>query len=724
MKISTTLIIAILFAINHIHAQEKKDITLEDIWTIYTFYPKSIDGLRSMNDGENYTQINLARDIDKYSFKKGVKVGTIFSLKEIPEDCKIKKISDYEFNADETKILISTDIEQIYRHSFSASFYVWDIKNMEMTPLSEKGKQMLATFSPDGTKVAYARDNNIFYYDLEKKIEIQVTTDGKINEIINGVPDWVYEEEFSFSKAFEWSTDGKKIAYIKFNESRVKEFNLTMYENLYPTWYKYKYPKAGEDNSIVSVHIYNVENSKTLAVDIGTETNIYIPRIKWTNDADKLSIQRLNRLQNKFEILLADALTGKTNVLYTETNKCYVEISDNLTFLNDNKHFIITSEKNGYNHIYLYDMTGKEIRQITTGNWEVTEFLGDDEKNKLFYYMSTELSPTQRDMFSIAYDGTNKIKLTQKPGVNRVEFSKGFKYFVNYYSNANTPSSVVLYDSKGKQKRVLEDNADLNAKMKDYKFSKKEFFKFKTSENIELNGWMIKPYNFDETKKYPVFMTVYGGPGRQTVMDRWEYTALWHQHIANLGYIVVSVDNRGTDGKGSEFRRSTYEQMGKLETIDQIEAAKYLGALDYVDANRIGIQGWSYGGYLSTLCITKGNEFFKMAIAVAPVTNWRYYDSAYIERYMGLPQDNADGYDENSPINYVKKLKGKYLLIHGSADDNVHFQNTVELVDALVQADKQFDLMFYPNSNHGIYTGRNTRYHLFTKMTEYIKDNL
>ncbi len=723
MKIYTTLIIAILFALN-LYAQEKKDITLEDIWTIYTFYPKSIDGLRSMNDGENYTQINLARDIDKYSFKKGTKVGTIFSLKDMPKDCTIKKISDYEFNADETKILISTDIEQIYRHSFSASFYVWDIKNKEMTPLSEKGKQMLATFSPDGMKVAYARDNNIFYYDLEKKTEIQVTTDGKLNEIINGVPDWVYEEEFSFSKAFEWSPNGKNIAYIRFNESRVNEFNLTMYENLYPTWYKYKYPKAGEDNSIVSVHIYNVETNKTLPVDIGTETNIYIPRIKWTKDADKLSIQRLNRLQNKFEILLANALTGKTGVLYTETNRCYVEISDNLTFLKDNKHFIITSEKNGYNHIYLYDMTGKEIRQITKGNWEVTKFLGFDEKSKLFYYMSTELSPTQRDMFSIAYDGTNKIKLTQKQGVNRVEFSKGFKYFVNYHSDANTPSSVVLYDFKGKQKRVLEDNADLNAKMNDYKFSKKEIFKFKTSEDIELNGWMIKPYNFDETKKYPVFMTVYGGPGRQTVMDRWEYTAIWHQHIANLGYIVVSVDNRGTDGKGSEFRRSTYGQMGKLETIDQIEAAKYLGVLAYVDANRIGIQGWSYGGYLSTLCITKGNEFFKMAIAVAPVTNWRYYDSAYIERYMGLPQDNADGYDENSPINYVKKLKGKYLLIHGSADDNVHFQNTVELVDALVQADKQFDLMFYPNSNHGIYTGRNTRYHLFKKMTEYIKDNL
>jgi len=583
---------------------------------------------------------------------------------------------------------------------------------------------MLAEFSPDGNKVAYVKENNLYYYDLNTKKETQITNDGKINEIINGAPDWVYEEEFSFNKAYQWSPDSKNLAFIRFDESNVKEFNLTMYENLYPTWYKYKYPKAGEDNSIVNVKIFNLKSNKTLNVDIGEETDIYIPRIKWTQDASKLSVQRLNRLQNHFEILLADASTGKTSLLYNETNKCYVEVNDNLTFLKNKKEFILTSEKGGYNHIYLYDITGKEIRQITKGDWEVTKFLGINEETNMLYYISTEMSPTQRDMYSIKIDGTGKTKMTQKPGVNDVDFSEGFKYYVNYHSSANVPSSVVLYNIKGKQIRVLEDNADLQAKIKEYKINNKEFFTFKTSEDVELNGWMIKPYNFDETKKYPVFMTVYGGPGRQTVMDDWEYTALWHQHIANLGYIVVSVDNRGTDGRGSEFRRSTYGQMGKLETMDQIEAAKYLGSLPYVDAKRIGIQGWSYGGYMSTLCITKGNEFFKTAIAVAPVTNWRYYDSIYTERYMGLPKDNADGYDENSPINFVKKLKGKYMLVHGTADDNVHFQNTVELVDALVQADKQFDLMFYPNSNHGIYTGRNTRYHLFTKMTDFIKENL
>ncbi len=705
------------------NAQEKKEITLEDIWTFYTFYPKSIDGLRSMNDGEHYTQLNLSRDIEKYSFKKGTKIATIFSLKDLPDNT-IKKISDYRFNKDESKILITTNKQQIYRHSFTASYYIWDINQKKLISLPNNEGIMLADFSPDGNKLAYVRNNNLYYFDIQQQKETQITTDGKINEIINGAPDWVYEEEFSFNKAYEWSPDGKNIAFIRFDESKVKEFNLTMYEGLYPTWYKYKYPKAGEDNSIVSVKIYNISTQNTINADIGKETNIYIPRIKWTQDPGKLSIQRLNRLQNKFEILIANATTGETTLLYEETDKCYIEINDNLTFLKNKKQLILTSEKSGYNHIYLYDTEGKEIRQITKGKWEVTKFLGYNENTKTIYYISTEMSPTQRDLFSISIDGTNKKRMTKNNGVNDIEFSKGYKYYVNYHSSANTPPSVVLYNIKGKQIRILEDNTGLKNKIKEYNFTKKEFFKFTTSEQVELNGWMIKPYNFDKTKKYPVFMTVYGGPGRQTVMDDWEYTALWHQYIANLGYIVVSVDNRGTDGRGSAFRRATYGQMGKLETQDQIEAAKYVGSLPFVNSQRIGIQGWSYGGYMSTLCITKGNEYFKMAIAVAPVTNWRYYDSIYTERYMGLPQDNADGYDENSPINFVKKLKGKYLLIHGTADDNVHFQNTVELVDALIQADKQFDLVFYPNSNHGIYTGRNTRHHLFTKMTDFIKENL
>ncbi|MFH2143315.1 MAG: S9 family peptidase [Bacteroidota bacterium] len=723
IKFYATLLIILLFS-GLIFSQEKKDISLEDVWVVYSFYPQSIDGLKSMEEGEYYAQINLNRDIDKYSYKTGKKVETIFSLNDISQEKKPKNISDYFLSADETKILLSTDNEQIYRHSFKASYYVWDMKLKKLTYLSENGKQMLADFSPDGNKIAYVRDNNLFYYNLTTAKEIQITTDGKVNEIINGAPDWVYEEEFSFSKAYEWSPDSKYIAYIRFDETNVKEFNMTTYGSLYPEWYKYKYPKAGEENSKVSVHIYNISANKSIDVDLGLETDIYIPRILWTKSSENLSFQKMNRLQNKWEIFIANSTNGSVKKLYQEINKCYIEITDNLTFLSDGQSFIITSEKDGYNHIYLYNFEGKEIKQITSGNWDVTKFLGYDSKLNLYYYLSTETSPVERLLYSVSGDGIKKTRLTSESGVHDIEFSKGFKYYVDYFSDSNTPTIISLYNSSGKLIRKLEDNQVLIDKMKDYKFTKKELFTFKTSENVELYGWMIKPFNFDENKKYPVFMTVYGGPGRQTVMNEWDYTQLWYQHIANKGYIIVSVDNRGTDGRGAEFKRASYGQMGKLETIDQIEAAKYLAELQFVDGNRIGIQGWSYGGYMATLCMTKGADVFKAGIAIAPVTNWRYYDSIYTERYMGMPQDNADGYDENSPINFVNKLKGPYMLAHGTADDNVHFQNTVELVDALVQADKHFNLMFYPNSNHGIYTGRNTRYHLFSQMTNFIIENL
>lgn len=720
----SVLVILLLFPVIFTFGQIKKDVTLEDAWAVYTFYPSSIDGLKSMKDGENYTQINLERDIEKYSYKSGKKIETIFSISQLTDEKKPGKISDYEFSSDESKILISSDNEQIYRHSFRAAYYVWDIKLKKLTYLSGNGKQMLAEFSPDGSKIAYVRDNNLFYFDLASEKEVQVTTDGKYNEIINGAPDWVYEEEFSFSKAYEWSGDSKKIAYLKFDESQVKEFNMTTYGDLYPEWYKYKYPKAGEKNSEIGLHVFNVAAGSDITVDLGAEKDIYIPRIKWTNNPDLLSFQKLNRLQNKFELFFVSASNGAVSKIYEEENKCYIEINDNLYFLPGDKGFVITSEKSGYNHIYIISNDGKTEKQITNGDWEVTKFLGFDEKTGLMYYISAETSPTERMLFSVSSDGNTKTKISQVNGVHDVEFSEGYKYFVDYYSDANNPSTVSLFTSSGKLIRNLEDNQALKDKMKEYKFTEKKIFTFKTSENIELYAWMIKPYDFDESKKYPVFMTVYGGPGNQTVMNEWDYTQVWYQHLANKGFIIVSVDNRGTDGRGADFKRASYGQMGKLETIDQIEAAKYLSGLPYVDGSRIGIQGWSYGGYMATLCMTKGADVFKAGIAIAPVTNWRYYDSIYTERYMGMPEENADGYDENSPINFVRKLKGPYMLAHGTADDNVHFQNTVELIDALVQADKHFDLMIYPNSNHGIYTGRNTRYHLFSKMTDFLIENL
>ena len=699
-----------------------QNITLEDVFTKHIFSPKGVYGLNSMNNGVNYTTNIAGEKIVKWSYKTGEQVSVVFNIEEIA-DAPIKYFRNYKFDASESKILIIADIEMIYRHSYKANNYVYDINTKTLKPISEQGKQQLATFSPDGTKVAFVRNNNLFYVDLSSQKEIQITTDGEWNKIINGASDWVYEEEFSFAKAFAWSPDSKKIAFYKFDESAVRLFNLTMYDELYPTLYSYKYPKAGEDNSIVTLNMYNLENKKSLTIDIGSETDQYIPRIKWTADANILSFYRLNRLQNKLELLFADAETGKSKVIFTEENKYYLEINDDLTFLEDGKHFIYNGIMDGYQHLYLFTTEGKLVRQITKGKWNVTGYEGYNPKTKTIYYVSTETSPLERNVYAIGIDGTKKQKLSTKNGFNSSSFSKGYKYYINYFSDANTPSFITLHNSKGKQIRVLEDNQALKDTIQKYKYAKKELFNFKTTEGVDLNAWMIKPNDFDASKKYPVFMYVYGGPGSQSVQNRWGYRDAWYQLIAQNGYIVVCVDNRGTGYRDEMFTKITYQQLGKYETIDQIEAAKYLGNLDYVDASRIGIFGWSYGGYMSSLSLFNGADVFKMAIAVAPVTNWRNYDNVYTERYMRKPQDNADGYDLNSPINHVEKLKGKFLLIHGSADDNVHFQNTMELVIKLVESNKQFDLFVYPNKNHFI-NGGNTNLHIYTKMTNFILENL
>lgn len=702
-----------------------QQVSLEDVWITYKFYASGPDELVSMKDGENYSILMPGDTLMKCSYKTGNTIATLFSLAQIPSTyTKPGSIEDYAFNENETRIIFSSDHEQIYRHSFKANYYVWDIASKKLFPVSEAHKQQLAVMSPDGKKVAYVFENNIYIKDLDKNTEQQITNDGKINSIINGIPDWVYEEEFSFSRAFHWSPDGKYIAFMRFDESQVKEFNLTMYGSLYPNENKYKYPKAGESNSVVSLHLYDVTSGKSIPVDCGKEPDQYIPRMLWTNTPGMLAFVRMNRLQNKYELLLADAKTGISHVIFTEENKTYIEITNDLTFSKDGKYFFRISDKSGFSHIYMYDINGTLVKQLTDGNWDVDAFKGFDELKKVVYYTSSELSPTQRNLYSVGIDGTGKKLLTPDKGTNEVSFSNGYKYFVNNYSSATVPDIYTLYDSNGKKIRVLLDNTDISEKITASKFSKKEFFTFKTSDGVELNGWMIKPADFDQNKKYPVFMSVYGGPGSQEVLDKWDYYQVWHQHLASKGYIIVSVDNRGTGARGSEFRKCTYLKLGNIETLDQIEAAKYLGSLAYVDAGRIGIWGWSYGGYLSTLCLEKGAGTFKMAVAVAPVTNWRYYDSIYTERYNGLPKDNAEGYDDNSPINHTKKIKGKFLLCHGTADDNVHFQNSMELVTKLVESNKQFEMQFYPNSNHGIYTGRNTRYHLFSRMTNFITENL
>ncbi len=725
MKKLFSLFIATILFISISFSQEKdpKQITMTDIWTTYSFYPHSVYGIRSMNDGEYYTTLEMKRNIVKYSYKTGKKANDIFVLSNVANESKPKRIDDYWFSADEKKILLSTEVEQIYRHSFKAEYYVYDIAKKTFTKLSLKGKQEQASFSPDGTKIAFVRDNNLFYKDLATGKEIKITEDGKINSIINGKPDWVYEEEFSFSQAYEWSADSKNIAFLRFDESRVKEYELTMYKDLYPTQYKFKYPKAGEDNSIVTLHVYNLDTKKTKQINTGEETDQYIPRIYFTKKPNILAFVRLNRLQNNYELIFDDISTDKQTVVYNEKDKSYVDVENTkVYFINDNN-FILQSERNGFTHLYLYDFNGKLTNQITKGKWEVTEFLGYNKKTNIVYYISDEQSPMKRALYSVKLDGSDKKLISKRKGTNDVKFSKTFKYYINYYTNANIPEYITLNDAKGNEKRVLEDNSNLVEKIKEYNFSKKEFFTFNTSDGVTLNGWMIKPPDFNPNKKYPVYMYLYGGPGNQQVLDTWTYDIVWHEFLAQHGYIVACVDNRGTGGRGAEFKKLTYGQLGKYETEDQISAAKYYQTLPYVNPERIGIQGWSFGGYMSTLCLAKGNDVFKAAIAVAPVTNWRYYDSIYTERYMGLPKDNAGGYDDNSPINFVRKIKGKYLLVHGTADDNVHFQNSIMLVDALVKANKQFEMQFYPNKNHGIYGG-NTRYHLFTRMFNFVKDNL
>ena len=702
---------------------QTKEITLNDIYASEKLYQKRVYGMRSMANGSYYSVLEND-SINVYKYKNGNYVKTIVTASElIPEGKKENiKLGNYTFSKDENKILFPTKTEYIYRHSSKSEFYIWDIKNKTLQQLSENGKQRLASFSPDGSKVGFIRNNNLFIKNLTSNTETQITKDGLYNNIINGTTDWVYEEEFGFTRAFFWSPNGEKIAFYKFDESNVKEFCFSKYGDLYPEEYKYKYPKAGEDNSIVNIFTYDITSGKTVKMDIGEETDQYIPRIKWTNNNEILSIQRMNRLQNKLEILFADPKNGESKVIYTETNKYYIDITDHLTFLDDNEHFLFTSEKDGYYHIYLYKMNGELVKQLTKGNWVITDLIGFDEKKQIVYYTSAESSPLNRDIYSVDLKG-NKNKLSSRKGTNRARFSSDYKYFINTFSDANTPSVITVNKANGKQIRVLEDNSKLLKTIKEYNFSKKEFFTITTSENVELNAWKILPPNFDKEKQYPVLFTIYGGPGSQTVQNSWG-SDLWEQMLAQKGIIVVSVDNRGTGARGEEFKKMTYMQLGKYETIDQIEAAKYLGSLDYIDANRIGIFGWSYGGYMSTLCMTKGSDYFSTGIAVAPVTNWRYYDNIYTERFMRTPQENANGYDDNSPINHVDKLKGNFLLIHGTADDNVHVQNSIDLVTALVAANKQFEMQLYPNSNHGIYTGKNTRMHLYKRMTDFLLSNL
>ncbi|MFI1770462.1 S9 family peptidase [Thalassobellus citreus] len=704
---------------------QTKEISLEEIWT-GAYRTEGMDVLHSMANGQQYSVLNFDRNarstsIDIYNYKTLEKVETLVNSKNINE---LNYFSDYTFSNDETKVILATNEESIYRHSVLGNYYVFDIKTKSITAVSEE-KIQEPTFSPDATKVAFAKANNLFIKDLISGETIQITFDGKKNEIINGITDWVYEEEFAFVRAFEWNADSNNIAFIRFDETSVPEFSMDVYgEGLYQTQQVFKYPKAGEPNSTVSLHIYNLETKNSEEVKLDKAYNeFYIPRIKWTNNPNILSAQYINRKQNVLDLWFVNAKTNSANLGLTETDKAYVDVTDNLTFLKDNS-FIWTSEKDGYNHIYHYDKNGKLINQVTKGNWEVTSYYGYDEKTNRIFYQSVENGSINRDVYAIKLNGRNKTRLTKGEGTNDASFSADFSYFINTFSSATTPPKYSLNSAdSGNLIKSIKDNDVLSQNLSDYKTSKKEFSTIHVNGN-DLNMWMIKPANFDASKQYPLFMTQYSGPGSQSVANTWNSANdYWYQMLAQQGYIIVCIDGRGTGLKGAEFKKVTQNELGKYEVEDQIAAAKQLGALPYIDASRIGIWGWSYGGFMSSNCLFKGNDVFKMAIAVAPVSSWRFYDSIYTERYMGVPQDNASGYDENSPLSHVNKLKGNFLLVHGSADDNVHLQNTMRLTEALIQADKQFDWAIYPDKNHGIYGG-NTRLHLYKKMTNFINEKL
>ncbi len=705
-----------------------KQITLEDIWTKGTFTPKTLTDVIPSAKGDFYYMFEDGVNINKYDFKTGKMLETVLRVPELLLEGSNKPIEldDFSFSKDENKLLISAYKQAVYRYSKLSKYYVWDFKTKKLTLLANGEKCREAILSPDASKLAYSKENNMFVEDLNTHVSTQITTDGKLNNIINGFGDWVYEEEFDLLHGISWSPDGKYIAYYRFDESKVKEFSIAKYDSTsYPEEYTYKYPKAGEENSIVDVFVYDVAANKKIKVDVGNITDQYIPKMMWTAQPNFLCVYRMNRLQNKLELLLANASNGSTKIIYTEENNCYVDLNEYLQFTADAKGFFICSEKEGYNHIYHYNINGKLIRKVTSGNWNVTEISSIDERSGKIYFISTEISPLNRDIYSVQYDGTKKSRLFNNNGQHGVTFSSSYNYCIHTFSNANTPKQFELLNlSNNKLVKSLEDNNKLVATIKDYHFSNKEFFVFSTEKNFELNGYMIKPHDFDSTKKYPVLMYVYGGPGSQTVLNRWETSDFaWFQMLAQKGYIVVSVDNRGTGYRSEEFKKSTYQQLGKFETIDQIEAAKYLGQLSYIDKNRIGMFGWSYGGYMTALCMTKGADYFKAGIAVAPVSNWRYYDDIYTERFMRTPQENPKGYDENSPVSQVSKLKGEFLLIHGSADDNVHLQNSMELAKALILVNKQFDMFIYPNRNHNIRGGL-TRINLYKKMTNFILNKL
>lgn len=715
------------------HAQEGK-IKLQDV-TNGVYWPKQIDGVNPMNDGESYTQLSPDhKRIVRHSFKTGKEIATVFDVETARGSKKLPRIDGYIMSPDEHRILIQTETKGIYRRSYTAVYYIYDVRNNTLEPLSEGGPQQVPLFSPDGNVIAFARGNNLFLVKLLfGNAEVQVTKDGKFNEVINGLPDWVNEEEFTTNRSFDFSADSKVLAWVRYDESQVPIYSMQEFKGLsparsefdaYPGTYDYKYPVAGQKNSEVKVMTFDIKNRVTRTLDVPLDKDGYIPRIKFTSDPTKLAVITLNRHQSQMDVYMANPLSKVCKLVLREKNEKYVRETAYTQMKFYDGHFSLLSERSGFQHLYWYNLGGQLEAQITKGNFEVTDFYGYDARTGSFYFASTQESPLRRAVYKADKQGRVK-KLSSSVGTNSAKFSKTMKYYMNVYSSAQQPPVTSLCDNNGKTITTLIDNADLKAKVEKV-VGKKEFFQFITSEGVQLNGWMVKPRDFDASKKYPVVMYQYSGPGSQEVTDSWNLgfygAGIFESYLTEQGFICACVDGRGTGARGADFEKCTYLQLGLRESQDQVETAIYLGSLPYVDKANIGIWGWSFGGFNTLMSMSEGRPVFKAGVAVAAPSNWKYYDTVYTERYMRTPNENAAGYAIN-PMERAANLSGSLLLIHGTADDNVHFRNVAEMSEALVQANKQFEMQIYTNRNHSIYGG-NTRYHLLTRMCDFFKRNL
>lgn len=675
-----------------------------------------------MNDGEHYTTLSSdGKRIIAFEYGSGKATDTILNLDKVP-DCKLKAIVGYEFSSNEQKILVHTEVTKIYRRSFTTTYYVYNVKRNRIEPLTTTtNDQQMAQFSPDGRIVAFARHQNLFLKKLDFNTEIAITEDGEKNKIINGTPDWVYEEEFGATRYFEWSPDSKLLAYVRFDETAVKEFSFQQFNDDYPTLYTYKYPRPGKAYSLTTLQVYDVQNRTTKKMQLGNDTDTYLTQIRWSNDENGLTIVKLNRNQTTLNLLQVNPRSGVATRLLSETSKTYVDYENlkTLTFNKDNS-FVCMSERDGYRHLYLFNANGTLARQLTKGNWDVTDFYGYDELTKTAYFQAAKESPLERHVYKV--DSKGKIVcLDARAGTHQASFAKSFKVAIAQFNNTTTPNCYSVITNAGKNLRIIEDNKLLADKVAALHLPTKEFFQFKTSENITLNGWLVKPKNMEAGKEYPLVMVQYSGPNSQEVLNKWNLD--WEYYLAQEGYVVACVDGRGTGARGRDFRNCTYWHLGVLETKDQVEAAHYLGKQNYIDANRIAIWGWSYGGFMTLNCLTYGNGTFKAGIAVAPVTDWNLYNTAYTERFMSRPQENYQGYEQVNLLDKANQLQGNLLLVHGTADDNVHAQQTLLYTEKLVEAGKQFEMQLYTNKNHSI-LGAQTRLHLYTRFNEFLKKNL